>query len=77
MGRNMIEEILKDIPIVVTGIDGSKINEAGLSMRWSVTNECWIVGYGTRVKANNKGAGTGATLKFAINDFIEKQKQFH
>lgn len=74
----MLEDLIKNIPVYKSGFDknsGSEI-EQGFTMRWSVTAECWLVGYGGRIRLNKDGVGNGATLKYAINDFLEKQKQF-
>jgi len=74
----MLEELIKEIEVSKTGFDkesGSEITQ-GLTFHWSHTNECWLVGYGNRVRIAKDGVGNGATLKFAIKDFVEKQARF-
>lgn len=74
----MLEELIKNIEVSKTGYDketGGEITQ-GLSFHWSPTNECWVVGYGNRIRITKDGVGNGATLKFAIKNFIEKQAKF-
>lgn len=71
----MIEEFIKSTKLSVEDTTNGTNSQCGFTMRWSPQYECWLVGYG-RPNFGNKGTGNGATLKYAINDFLEKQKQF-
>lgn len=72
-----IEQFLEFFP---KEIQETKNQLAGFSMRYSTSRKKWLVGYGMsrtkRYEHNKNQMGCGDTLQEAIEDLVEKIKQY-
>lgn len=77
----MIEKIPRTIKALGKNNEGKEF-EIGLNIRWSVTGNTWVAGYGksnahrspTNPKFNEKLVGIGDTANEALKDLVKKMK---